>query len=111
MLTWRGADGWRNRELHLCVAEVEGIPTDECWWCGRTVGVRWVVDHVDGDVENNLPYNLVRSCSGCNLHKGSNWRGHGYMTAHEYALSGQGVHVCADRRMCEMGIGACAISE
>ena len=49
-----------------------------CHWCGRWLA--WegnvnridtiAVDHLDGDITNNRPGNLVPSCTTCNLHRG-----------------------------------------
>lgn len=43
------------------------------WGCGRAL--RWgglkgtVADHLDGDITNNTPDNLVPSCNMCNIHR------------------------------------------
>jgi hypothetical protein len=48
-----------------------------CHWCGTTL--KWargnrsgviLADHLDGDVRNNAPDNLVVSCNGCNTIRG-----------------------------------------
>lgn len=56
-----------------------------CHWikvsgCGNTAlewgGLRGVIaDHLDGDIVNNHPDNLVPSCCGCNSHRGSHVKG------------------------------------
>ena len=98
MLSYDYGDGVKNnRALHLCVAEVQGLPM-KCYWCGDdTVGTKYVVDHVDGDKENNLPDNIVRSCNSCNRRKGADYWGPGVAQDYE-------THTCTDRRMCCMGI-------
>lgn len=48
-----------------------------CYWCGRLVewragrpsGDALVVDHIDHDMQNNTPENLVPSCNPCNGHR------------------------------------------
>ena len=48
-----------------------------CRWCSRPVAwhpgqgeLRLVADHLDGDVRNNNPANLVASCHPCNATRG-----------------------------------------
>ena len=101
MLSYDYGDRWNDRALHLCVAEVEGLPM-QCWWCGDdTSSTKYVVDHVDGDKDNCLPDNLVRACNSCNRRKGAEYWGPGDM------YTGLQVHTCTDRRLCAMGISEC----
>jgi len=107
MMTYQYPNGYTaNRAVHLCVAEYEGIPLIGCHWCGDTrLSTEYVIDHVDGDKGNNLPYNLVRSCNSCNRLKGAQWWGPGYMTRTQYERSDHAdTHTCVDRRMCDMGV-------
>ena len=97
VLTYDYGDRENDRALHLCVAEVEGIDGEPCWWCGTVTAARYVIDHVDGDKSNNLPSNLVRACNSCNRRKGAQYWGHGPTWVGE-------VHRCVDRRMCDMGV-------
>lgn len=64
------------REHRLVLYEKIGPGSHPCHWCeaivtwqsykdGRQTGVL-VSDHVDGNVQNNDPPNLVPSCFGCN---------------------------------------------
>lgn len=53
-----------------------GAGPHRCHWCGQPVAwvsapgsARLVSDHVDGDIHNNDPANLVPSCSGCNANR------------------------------------------
>ncbi len=110
MLTYQYPDGYTaNRAVHLCVAEYMGIPVTGCHWCGDTrLATEYVIDHVDGDKANNLPYNLVRACNSCNRRKGAQWWGPGYMTRTQYERSAhEQAHTCEDRRMCDMGVESC----
>ncbi len=110
MLTYQCPDGYTaNRAVHLCVAEYMGIPVTGCHWCGDTrLATEYVIDHVDGDKANNLPYNLVRACNSCNRRKGAQWWGPGYMTRTQYERSAhEQAHTCEDRRMCDMGVESC----
>ncbi len=73
--------------LHRAVLyEKIGPGTHPCHWCGKAL--RWVTqlegkstppdailgDHLDGDIQNNSPKNLVPSCNGCNSLRRRGWR-------------------------------------
>lgn len=64
----------RVLEHRVVLHAVIGEGPHPCHWCGRTVvwvraeddEVLLVVDHLDENVQNNTPANLVPSCSRCN---------------------------------------------
>lgn len=71
----------RMLEYRYILYEKIGPGTHKCNWCPNTV--EWiarsgpgsslgelVVDHLDGDMHNNSPDNLVVSCNNCNTLRG-----------------------------------------
>ncbi len=63
-------------EHRVVLYEKVGPGSHPCHWCAQPVHwlpepgqVRLVTDHLDGDVRNNDPANLVPSCSGCNANR------------------------------------------
>jgi len=71
----------RVLEYRYILYEAIGPGTHKCHWCpnqvdwvlrvgaGSSVG-ELVVDHLDGDMYNNSPENLVVSCNNCNTLRG-----------------------------------------
>lgn len=68
-------------EHRLVLFEKIGEGEHPCHWCGKTLfwwGVpKLTTDHLDGDVVNNVPENLVPSCFGCNRAGRRLGKGHG----------------------------------
>lgn len=67
--------GWVHEHVYACHEKYGSRPA--CHWCKRQL--RWPyedgdarivrVDHLDGDMFNNDPNNLVPSCQGCNTRR------------------------------------------
>ena len=71
--------GWVS-EHRLVLFNKIGPGKHPCYWCGREVDFdleypkdlgALVIDHLDGNKENNNPDNLVPSCAVCNLKRGA----------------------------------------
>ena len=65
-------------ESRIVLYDKIGAGDHPCHWCGATL--RWrpgeglasdslLADHLDWDIHNNAPENLVPSCNACNAHR------------------------------------------
>jgi hypothetical protein len=75
----------------------------DCFWCGRALGwfargkARLVTDHLDGNVANNNPANLVASCSNCNAGRDHKPKS---MCVHGHALDAENTYTGPKGREC-----------
>lgn len=63
------ATGRVRRSRYVLHEKLEG-DAGACHWCG--VDLDWstlCADHLDSDIENDVPENLVASCRGCNANR------------------------------------------